>query len=511
MSTGKLSMFGSSFNTVGTNEANLCLYTLGDVKVKTPNSFVTIFKNGKLIIDGQTKSFIFKVSSEDEMKKDGIYIVGDDKESKVFAYGNGTKILLASGENNSLSIDTKQDLNSTQINQAQLNIGLLFNTLEEAKKKNLTNGVVYILSENNFYKIINGEFTAFKSSDDTDKKSENILKIGKLTFNGDEKTISGTEKLALLLGDNIYIELSTNKITLFKNLVLSEKNSLTFDNYRAGSSGLGLYNLNYESFVETDNIIVHNFSNNQIRIGNLSDIKYEYSFEDNYGIFTNFLLSLKSILYDVKFRSSVKPVDKDKKKDPNSSEEDNSFNENSSSENSGSENNNSSENTNNENTEENNNSGNFNNSNPNKEDTNKEEKAPEIIYPEYDTELKCPKEDVLNEKYNNVVPNIEWIKKIIIAQLAQIKPTKPTITIFDSIDESIEEKTILTEELTSDNFEIILLLNKKIFIAKTKEKEPKYYSNFKNSKNYELSAGEFYYSKADKKLQMYDGDIMVSI
>lgn len=247
---GDLTMFGKSYNSVGNNSANLCLCTSGDVTIKTPGKFTTLFKNGKLAVDESFK--IYTTDSMDSIKKNGIYIVtteGDSGETNqaVYLYYDGETILLASTTDLGILYNSKQSLTPDQVLQALKNIGLYYETLQEAKDSGIIDGVVYILNEQNFYKVSGGNFTVFsnvssENSESSDESSENpttpeeqpVLTVGNITIDG-SVTPSKIESAQLTL-QNVYKVASMGAVQ--------------------GSKGFLLYTKNSNSYIEADNLEV---------------------------------------------------------------------------------------------------------------------------------------------------------------------------------------------------------------------------------------------------------------
>lgn len=247
---GDLTMFGKSYNSVGNNSANLCLCTSGDVTIKTPGKFTTLFKNGKLAVDESFK--IYTTDSVDSIKKNGIYIVtteGDSEESNqaVYLYYDGETILLANTTDLGVLYNSKQSLTPEQVLQALKNIGLYYETLQEAKDSGIIDGVVYILNEQNFYKVSKGNFAVFsnsssESSESSDESSENpttpeeqpVLTVGNITIDG--SVVPSKIEAAQLALQNVYKVASVGAVQ--------------------GSKGFLLYTKDSNSYIEADNLEV---------------------------------------------------------------------------------------------------------------------------------------------------------------------------------------------------------------------------------------------------------------
>lgn len=265
-------MFGKSYNTVGDHSANTCLSTAGDIVIKTPNRFVTIFKNGKLAVDDSSE--IFVVSSEDDMKKTGIYIVNstteDGEESQaVYLYVDGTKILLTSDSDGYISYTAAQELKPEQFIQAMKNLGVYFQTVDEAKAAGLTEGLVYILEDQKLYKIVNGELTDIlgeTGSDSDDGGSETptepgvvtSLQIGGIFIDGESNTISAEGGLTIQVDGSDYIWFKNNQVFVKRDLIIGKQNVFMLEGSEQGISGFIVYTKDDEAYLEIDNLIVHN-------------------------------------------------------------------------------------------------------------------------------------------------------------------------------------------------------------------------------------------------------------
>lgn len=269
----KLAMFGKSYNNLGDNKAHLCLSTAGDVKIKTPNRFFTLFKNGKLNIDDVSE--IFHVSSEEEMKKTGIYLVSSTNENgeesqNVFLYLDGNKILLASDSDGFISYTAEQTLTPDQITLALKNIGIYFETMDDAKAVNPKQGIVYILDEQKLYKVSNGEFVEFtatsgpgseeSSEEETTEEILESLQIGGIFIDGISNIINGEGSVIIQVSGTDYIWFKNDKIYFKKDVIIDPTQTIRTDTAEEGVSGFMIYTKDDETWLEIDNLIVHNSS-----------------------------------------------------------------------------------------------------------------------------------------------------------------------------------------------------------------------------------------------------------
>jgi hypothetical protein len=73
MAEGKTSMFGKTYNTIGSTDSNFIIKTKGDLKVQWGNKYIDVIKNGKIASEG--KNLLKIVASEEEVTGTGVFIV----------------------------------------------------------------------------------------------------------------------------------------------------------------------------------------------------------------------------------------------------------------------------------------------------------------------------------------------------------------------------------------------------------------------------------------------------
>jgi hypothetical protein len=73
---GKTTMFGKTYNTVGSSDSNFIIKTKGDLKIQWGNKYIDVIKNGKIV--SNDISIFYIVETKDDIKNDGIYLVGED-------------------------------------------------------------------------------------------------------------------------------------------------------------------------------------------------------------------------------------------------------------------------------------------------------------------------------------------------------------------------------------------------------------------------------------------------
>lgn len=148
------SLFGSSYNTVGSSSSDYLIKTRGKVKIQYGSTFIDLIKDGKINVDGCIYKQDFVGSS------DGIYVVGDDVTLVV----KGVQIPLAGTSGISyVSFLSPQEATSEQKLQAQQNIGLVVNSVSTIDNT-FPDSLIYCSGDKKLYVIQGGQvydFTAY--------------------------------------------------------------------------------------------------------------------------------------------------------------------------------------------------------------------------------------------------------------------------------------------------------------------------------------------------------------
>lgn len=177
MAEGKTSMFGKTYNTIGSTDSNFIIKTKGDLKVQWGNKFIDVIKNGKIASQGG--SFIKLVQSEEEISGTGIFIVQSEEDSQVWVSIDDTKI-------NVTDVDTSMYVSylleenpkdEDKKHQALRNIGFYYQTLDEANNAGLKSGIIFVEDQNGLYLVQNGqlvEYRATQSITSGNTSSENV-------------------------------------------------------------------------------------------------------------------------------------------------------------------------------------------------------------------------------------------------------------------------------------------------------------------------------------------------
>lgn len=263
MAEGQLTMFGKTYDTVGSANTNLLLQTKGDIKIRWGNKFIDLIKNGKINVD---VDLLKKVKDKDSISKDGIYLVENGETSEVWLFIEGILInLIGEIGTTYVSFISTQDVDAQKKYQALINAGFYYENMEEAQKASITSGLIYIIDQNQLYYAKDGELLPYVQS----LTIPDPLTIGQITIDGQSATINGLVNLSI--GDTTYISFDNNKINL--NVPVTTHDSITSDNFEHNSLGYSIYydDVRGWSCMELDYLYVRNF----IEYQDIIDITYE--------------------------------------------------------------------------------------------------------------------------------------------------------------------------------------------------------------------------------------------
>ena len=292
LETQKNVLFGSSYNSVGSSSSDYLIKTRGKVKIQIGNKFIDLLKDGKINVDSK---FIFK--EKEVGSKDGIYIIGDEEDTKVIISIGGSQIDLK-GEIGTtyVSFLGEQETTSEQKYTALQNIGFIYKDLTSIQTNGLKNGIVYIESEQKLYIVQDGQLTEFTvnfpnsftnqfviAKTDNDKGAliikgqgvENSLMFNPLSiYSSDlDNYIDSSGQIFIRIGENEKVVIGESQ-AIFSNTVVSQK----FESKSASSdSGFRLYVDTNGSTLEVDNLIVRNTSDND----SFSNIFPKYWYKEN--------------------------------------------------------------------------------------------------------------------------------------------------------------------------------------------------------------------------------------
>lgn len=247
--------FGRTYETVGNVSGDLLLKTRGGIKVQIGSSFIDLVKNGKINVD---IDIIKEASSKDNIIDNGLYIVKDvlyvKYQDTVLPLNNNT------GEN---QVSYLPQLNITQKQkiQAQKNIGIYYDTLEEAQQ-NISDGYVYIKGKGLY--IIqssipmqitnNNQFSSLSVG--LDQYIEGITNYSKSHY--------------FKINNTKLLNLSENSISCEKPLYISELQSANNSFYITSSGG--------KSTLRINNIVADTI--NTSSSNNLDNLQYHYNYNN---------------------------------------------------------------------------------------------------------------------------------------------------------------------------------------------------------------------------------------
>ena len=255
--------FGRTYETVGNVSGDLLLKTRGGVKVQIGSSFIDLVKNGKINVD---IDIIKEASSKDNIIDNGLYLVKDVLYVKYY----DTVLPLSSNTGkNQVSYLPQLNITQEQKIQAQKNIGIYYDTLEEAQQ-NVNNGYFYI-KERGIYVINNQTLDQvltlnYLNSNELNLSSAqfNNLHVGKAFLQ--ENQLSLNSDFELLLKSQKLLNISNSAFTIYNNLLSSSIKDIN------GIFQLYVDNTNGESYLKVDHIICSD--NNQEYQANICNTQY---------------------------------------------------------------------------------------------------------------------------------------------------------------------------------------------------------------------------------------------
>ncbi len=247
--------FGRTYETVGNVSGDLLLKTRGGVKVQIGSSFIDLVKNGKINVD---IDIIKEASSKDNIIDNGLYLVKDVLYVK---YQDTVLPLNSDTGENQVSYLPQLNITQEQRIQAQKNIGIYYDTLEEAQQ-NVSDGYVYI-KEKGLYviqssipmQIINSnQFSSLNIG--LDQYTESITNYSKNHY--------------FKINNTKLLNLSENSISCEKPLYISELQDINNSFYITSSGG--------KSTLRINNIITDTISASSSN--NLDNLQYHYNYNN---------------------------------------------------------------------------------------------------------------------------------------------------------------------------------------------------------------------------------------
>ena len=289
--------FGRTYETVGNVSGDLLLKTRGGVKVQIGSSFIDLVKNGKINVD---IDIIKEASSKDNIINNGLYLVKD-----VLYVKYQDTILPLSGNTGENQVSYLPQLNITQEQkiQAQKNIGIYYDTLEEAQQK-VNNGYFYI-KERGIYVINNQTLDQILTLNYLNSNELNIssaqfnnLHVGKAFLQ--ENQLSLNSDFELFLKSQKLLNISNSAFTIYNSLLSSSIKDINgiFQLYVDSTSG--------ESYLKVDHIICSD--NSKDYQANLCNTQYYINNGNNVIKYIN-ISETKVITLYLKYQVQYNPQD----------------------------------------------------------------------------------------------------------------------------------------------------------------------------------------------------------
>ncbi len=247
--------FGRTYETVGNVSGDLLLKTRGGVKVQIGSSFIDLVKNGKINVD---IDIIKEASSKDNIIDNGLYIVKDILYVK---YQNTVLPLNSNTGENQVSYLPQLNITQEQQIQAQKNIGIYYDTLEEAQQ-NVNDGYVYIKGKGLY--IIQSS-TPMQITNNNQFSS---LNIGLDQYI--ESITNYSRNHYFRINNTKLLNLSENSISCEKPLYISELQDVNDSFYITSSGG--------KSTLRINNIVADTISTSSSI--NLDNLQYYYNYNN---------------------------------------------------------------------------------------------------------------------------------------------------------------------------------------------------------------------------------------
>lgn len=247
--------FGRTYETVGNVSGDLLLKTRGGVKVQIGSSFIDLVKNGKINVD---IDIIKEASSKDNIIDNGLYLVKDVLYVK---YQDTVLPLNSNTGENQVSYLPQLNITQEQQIQAQKNIGIYYDTLEEAQQ-HVSDGYVYI-KEKGLYVIQSSIPMQI-----TNSNQFSSLNIGLDQYT--ESITNYSKNHYFKINNTKLLNLSENSISCEKPLYISELQDINNSFYITSSGG--------KSTLKINNIVADTISTSSSN--NLDNLQYHYNYNN---------------------------------------------------------------------------------------------------------------------------------------------------------------------------------------------------------------------------------------
>lgn len=268
-------LFGRAYESIGDTSGDLILKTRGNIKVQVGSSFVDLIKGGEL---NSNVEVIRQASSKDNLPDNGLYLV----DSVIYAkYGNTVLPLNASENTSYVSYILQENITLEQKIQAQKNIGIYYNTLDDAQK-NINNGVAYVLNKG-LYILTNAIPDQILT---TNTLSEGALKVSTLeATNLIQVGNTIIKENGLSLSDKFVTSINSKEVLSLNLSEFQVKNTLIASAIQDNTKSFQLYTANGQSYLKVNNVICSNSSLEYSPL--ITNTQYYYS------SYNNIILSIK--------------------------------------------------------------------------------------------------------------------------------------------------------------------------------------------------------------------------
>lgn len=235
LSPSQNKLFGKPQKELGSTSSETVIATLGTLKIRYGNKYVTVFKDGKLVSSGSSLDFVYKVDTVGD--KDGIYIIeGEDNKSQLVVVLDGKAYEISSDGDGSISFVNYQKLTQDQREVALKNIGILYSDMNSFNDNGIQDGIIFLQDEGKLYLVKNGEASEFKANVPKEIEtlvvkllSSNQIKIGSTTITENSINSNSTFNIGgvTVSGDQVTVStLDCNEI-IGKNFSITQGNDGT--------------------------------------------------------------------------------------------------------------------------------------------------------------------------------------------------------------------------------------------------------------------------------------------
>lgn len=238
-------LFGKNYQEAGSSSSPLLLRSNGEIKLQWGNKFIDLIKNGK--VNSEAKQFIYIVDSKEDINNNGIYLVNSDQT--IWVNIEGSTVQLTDTVNSYVSFLTEQNISTEQKETALTNIGLFYDTLEDATNSKIQYGLIYVKDTNKLYLVKDGNINEYQVVSNLPSSGKfDDLTIGNISIK--ENNINSTQ-LNLSINNISYIQLYNNSIICNLDLIV---NTIKSSNYNRNSSGYSIYQEQNKSILDIDSI-----------------------------------------------------------------------------------------------------------------------------------------------------------------------------------------------------------------------------------------------------------------